>query len=563
MPRETPSLNWRLMLLLLLLAGSLGWLYRSSELAKRPVHTDEAILGIKTIELFKTGRFQYDPHDYHGPLLHYSTLWMGTLLGWSADTISVEQLRFVTAIYGLGLIGIALLLGDVLSRTGMVFAALFIAVSPMMCFYSRYYIMETPLVFFSGLFIASLWRWGQSRNLLWLLVAGVSLGAMHAAKETFVLNIAAMAVAFVAAEIFGGGFTARKTGYSFADSRRSEGGALSWILVPLLGALTSAALFSNGFHDWNQVRESILTYQSYLHRSAGVGHEKPWHYYLTLLFWSRNDLHTWTEALIGGLAAVGFVSALFDLNRPSEHRTFLIFLGTYAFGLLAIYSVIPYKTPWAVLSVDHAFALLAGTGAAAIFQLLRFRVLKLGLGIALMAGIYNLCQQTSLAIDFNKEPLARYSAHDLNPYVYSHTSNMVPVLSRLIHDLAAVHPEGKNMPVQVVQSESGWPLPWYLRDLKHVGYQTSLPDKMDPPAVIIADIALEGEILSRFAPKAAPIIEPEPDFVGPLQPPPPPPPIFVYVADEHPCNLRPGVLLTVLIERNLREKLRATQSAAR
>ena len=51
---------------------------------------------------------------------------------------------------------------------------------------------------------------------------------------------------------------------------------------------------------------------------------------------------------------------------------------------------------------------------------------------------------------------------------------------------------------------------------------------MDPPAVIIADIALQEEILSRFAPKATPIVEPDPEFVGPLQPPPPPPPVFIY-----------------------------------
>ena len=280
-----------------------------------------------------------------------------------------NKLRFVTAVYGLGLILIALLLGDVLTRTGMVYAALFIAVSPMMCFYSRYYIMETPLVFFCGLFIAALWRWAQSKNLLWLLVAGVSLGAMHAAKETFVLNIAAMAVAFVAAEILGGSFTSRA--HRLQLQRHPSLGRqdlLCWILVPIVGALTSVALYSNGFHDWSQVRDSVLTYQSYVHRSGGAGHEKPWHYYLTLLFWNRNALHTWTEALIGGLAVVGFISALFDLSRPAHHRTFLIFLGVYAFALLAIYSFIPYKTPWAVLAVDHAFALLAGAGAAAIFR---------------------------------------------------------------------------------------------------------------------------------------------------------------------------------------------------
>ncbi|MCE9520296.1 MAG: TIGR03663 family protein [Verrucomicrobia bacterium] len=563
MPRETPRLmKWRLMLLLLILAGSLGWLYRSSELAKRPMHTDEAILGIKTIELLKTGRFQYDPHDYHGPLLHYSTKWIGSLLGWSPDTINEEQLRLATAIYGLALILIPLLLGDVLTRTGAVFAALFIAVSPMMCFYSRYYIMETPLVFFCGLFIASLWRWSQSQNKLWLLIAGVSLGAMHTAKETFVLNIAAMAVAYVVAGFIGGGFTSSHTGYSFSDTRRASGRTLCWIMVPLIGILTSVAFYSNGFQDWSQVRDSILTYQSYWQRSGGAGHEKPWHYYLTLLFWNPNALKTWTEALMGVLAVIGFISALLDLNRPSHHRTFLVFLGVYVFGLLAIYSAIPYKTPWAVLAVDHAFALLAGAGAAALFRMSKLYMFKFAFGVALMAGIYNLCQQTSLAIDFNKEPLARYSAHELNPYVYSHTTNRVLVLSKFIHDLAALHPEKNDMPVQVIESGYGWPLGWYLRDLKQVGYYKSLPDKMAPTSVILADIALHDEILSRLAPKAAPIIEDDPNFIGPLQPPAPPAPVFIYQTDEA-CNLRPGVLLTVLVEKNLRETLRKKQAAAR
>ena len=118
------------------------------------------------------------------------------------------------------------------------------------------------------------------------------------------------------------------------------------------------------------------------------------------------------------------------------------------------------------------------------------------------------------------------------------------------------------MPVMVIQTESGWPLGWYLRDLNSVGYYQNMPEKMNPPAVIVADIALHDELLSRLAPKAAPIIEPDPDFIGPLQPDPPPAPVFIYETDEA-CNLRPGVLLTVMVERNLLEKLRAKQSAAR
>ena len=37
------------------------------------MHTDEAILAMKSAELQATGHFQYDPKDFHGPGLHYVT----------------------------------------------------------------------------------------------------------------------------------------------------------------------------------------------------------------------------------------------------------------------------------------------------------------------------------------------------------------------------------------------------------------------------------------------------------------------------------------------------------
>jgi len=43
------------------------------------------------------------------------------------------------------------------------------------------------------------------------------------------------------------------------------------------------------------VKESVLTYGSYLTRSGGVGHEKPWFYYVTML--SYRDVFVWSEAM--------------------------------------------------------------------------------------------------------------------------------------------------------------------------------------------------------------------------------------------------------------------------
>ncbi len=554
MARTSSSLGRRLSVLLLILAGALAWLYRSSELAKRPMHTDEAILGMKTIDLWKSGHFQYDPHDYHGPLLHYSTIGVGRLLGWNPENVTEENLRLVTAIYGMGLIIIAMLLADVISVTGCAFAALFIAVSPMMTFYSRYYIMETPLVFFCGLFIASLWRWSQSKNILWLILAGFSLGTMHATKETCVLNLAALAAGCLAASITARFFTRRSSDYLFRDSKPNF--STAWIVVPLVALVVSAAWYSNFFKDWQYLRDSFLTYKNYLSRSAGSGHEKPWNYYFTLLFWGKNALHVWTEALIGGLAVIGIISAFFNTRRPAQHRTFLIILSVYAMALLVIYSLIPYKTPWAILAVDHALALLAGVGVASLYNLFQWPLIRVVLTIGLTMGIYNLCRQTSLATDFNKAPGPNYSVHDLNPYVYSHTTPKLVELARQVHQLADLHPEGNKMPVQVIQSESGWPLPWYLRDMPHVGYQSGIPANLDA-AVIIMDQDKQDDVLSLITPRAMPIDDLE-TFVGPPEPPRKPQPIYEPIAS---CSLRPGVVMNVLVEKYLWTKFQETQNA--
>jgi uncharacterized protein (TIGR03663 family) len=543
----------KLWILLLLIAAGLAWLYRSGDLSKRPMHTDEAIQGMKTIEVLNTGHFQYDPHDYHGPLLHFSTRWLGKLQGWNSTNIIEGRLRFVTAVYGMALMLIPLLLADALGRGGSAIAALLMAASPMINFYSRYYIPEVPFVFCCGLFIAALWRWSQSKNTLWLIVAGAAIGAAHAAKETFVLNLAAMVAGYIVAEVLAGSFVGKPTGYSF--SSRNTGSLRPWIIVPLVAALVSVAFYSNFFHDWKGVKDSVLTYENYLHRSGGAGHAKPWDYYIRLLFWDANVLNRWSEALIGGLAVVGALSALFNMQRPSHHRAFLIFLSVYAFALLAIYCVIPYKTPWSVLGVDHAFAMLGGVGAIAIFRMVPGAIPKAIAGGLLTVGLYNLCHQTSLAIDFQfTKP--RYSVHELNPYVYSHTTEKIPELAKHIHDLAALYPDGKEMTVQVIDSENGWPLPWYLRDMHHVGYETTVPNNLRKAAVIVVDGDKLEEAQTEVAPRAEATEDPD-TFVGPPAPVKPQP---TYDADE-PCSLRThsSTILNVLVQHDLMERYKVSQ----
>jgi hypothetical protein len=202
---------------------------------------------------------------------------------------------------------------------------LFMAVSPMMVYYSRYFIMEVPLVLFITLTIAALWRWSQGGSRWWLLLAGFALGMQHATKETFVINVVAGVVGLVVAKLLIGDFAPRQSGFSMGSARGRS--TKPWLWVSLVAVFTSITIYSGFFKDWQAVKDSALTYLNYLERSGGSGHEKPWHYYLTLIFW-RKDGVVWSEALIGGLAIIGMAHAFLGNHMknassglPHRHRS--------------------------------------------------------------------------------------------------------------------------------------------------------------------------------------------------------------------------------------------------
>src|SRR5687768_13133399 len=172
--------------------------FRLPKLTVRPLHNDEAVNTIKYKELHETGRFKYDPHEYHGPTLYYLTAPMVWLSGAKTFADSTETpYRLVPLIFGIGLILLTLALRKELGALGVIFAALYAAASPALTFYSRYYIHETLLVFFTFTAIVSGWRFFTAKKLLWSLPAGLSLALMWATKETWIIPLAAGAGAIV------------------------------------------------------------------------------------------------------------------------------------------------------------------------------------------------------------------------------------------------------------------------------------------------------------------------------------------------------------------------------
>src|SRR5271165_4104849 len=162
----------RSLTLVLLIAAGTALALRWPHLDQRPMHNDEAVNAIKFRQLWEHQGYKYDPNEHHGPTLYYATLALEKLTfapGFSQFTEG--RLRLVTVIFGLGLIPLLPLLTDGLGRKAVVWAAFFTAVSPAMVFYSRYYIHEMLLVFFTLLAITAVWRYTRSRKLVWALGA--------------------------------------------------------------------------------------------------------------------------------------------------------------------------------------------------------------------------------------------------------------------------------------------------------------------------------------------------------------------------------------------------------
>ena len=179
----------------LLVAFAAALALRLPDLSARPLHNDEAVNAIKATELLQTGHYTYDPDEYHGPTLHYAALPFLWITG--ADRITDSTLRLPTVFFGAALILLLLFFKDGLPNAALCWAALFLAISPAMVFYSRYFIHEMLLVFFSALALGAGWRCVETRKSIWAAVTGASIGLMYATKETFVLTVLAAITAAI------------------------------------------------------------------------------------------------------------------------------------------------------------------------------------------------------------------------------------------------------------------------------------------------------------------------------------------------------------------------------
>jgi uncharacterized protein (TIGR03663 family) len=470
--------RWSALAVLLALAGALA--LRVPNLSNRPLHNDEAVNAVKAAELWQHGRYAYDPDEYHGPALHYVTvafLWLSGAP--DADHLDDATLRHAPVVFGVGLILLLLLFADGLGRHALVWAALFVAVSPAMVFYSRYFIHEMSLVFYTALTLGAGWRYAQSRRAGWAVMAGVGVGLMFATKETFVITLGAMGLAGMITVWWNAKLAAPEPTF---NSRWKQ--ITAWIppwphcaLALLAIVIVWLVFFSSFFTNPGGLADSFRTYLPWLKRAGGHSpHIHPWSFYLERLGWFHPKRSpVWSEGLILILALVGAGVCLLG-KKSALHR----FLALYTIILTTAYSLISYKTPWCLLNFLLGMILLAGVGAVALVEVFRARLLRAAAVIVLLGLTAQLTTQAWRASFV-------FPADRRNPYVYAQTVPDLLNLVQKVEGLARVAPAGYGTVVKVIAPGGDyWPLPWYLRRFQQIGWYNQLPSDPFAPVVVIS-----------------------------------------------------------------------------
>ena len=537
--------RWSALALLLAIAGAL--VLRAHDLGNRPLHNDEAVNATKLAALWDKGEYKYDPHEYHGPTLHYFSLPFlklssainsdgraGSPLpaardyesdgahGVTRPTFSDAQLRIVTVAFGVGLIFLLLLLKDGLGHSATAWTALFLAASPAMVFYSRYFIHEMLLVFFSLLALVAGWRYSRSRKLIWAILAGAGVGLMSATKETFVLTVAAMIAALLAERMW----NRRQPSFTPQTNKTKPTIRPLHIAAALTaGGVVWLLFFTSFFTNSQGPSDSLATYLPWLSRAGGASpHIHPWNFYFERLLWFHPAKSpVWTELTIFLLAIVGAIAGFVGNRERVTHPGLTRFLTFYTVALTGLYTLISYKTPWCALNFWLGTILLAGIGATALVRSFHNKLTRALLTSLIGVGVLHLALQAWLVSH-------EFAADVRNPYVYAQTSAHERELVERVKAIGRVAPEGFNTTVKVISPESYWPLPWSLRDFKRVGWFEEIPADAFAPIVLVS--AKLNAALDEKSSKA-------------------------WIMTGY-YELRPNVFLELYVERGLWEKFVAT-----
>ena len=148
-------------------------------------HHDEAIHAWFSYRLLTEGTYIYDPM-YHGPFLYYTTAGIFSLLG-DSDLVG----RLIPALFGTVLVALVYPIYKLgyLDKKQALIAALFLAVSPNMVYFSRFLRNDIYIAVFSMVLLVALLYYFERHKMRYALLAGAAIGLGMSTKENMPIII--------------------------------------------------------------------------------------------------------------------------------------------------------------------------------------------------------------------------------------------------------------------------------------------------------------------------------------------------------------------------------------
>jgi uncharacterized protein (TIGR03663 family) len=481
---------WKLSSLAILIIGAFLRLYNLSLV---PFHHDEGVNGNFLVTLVREGKYTYNPENYHGPTLYFFSAvipWIARFLGGKSfgDNygLTTFNVRLVTAAFGVGTIWLALLLRKRIGTIGALSAAGLIAISPGAVYLSRYFIHESLFVFFTlGIVVAAL-KYYDTGRANYLILASISAALMVATKETWIINGPVLLIALVTTSVYfwlreklAGRQSESSLGERWRQTIERFGGPVPLITVALVAfavfITVNVLFYSSFFTNYPKgVSDAMQTLRFWSHRTHE--HEHPWYQYVYWLLREESPL-----MILGGLGAL--VAVWRANNRLA------VFLSLWSFGLLAAYSLVGYKTPWISLNFIVPLALTSGYALDSAYRKLREFGQPRHHSIALAVLIAAPCVYQMYELNF-----VHYD-DDAYPYVYAHTRREMLQMLDEIDRVAKRAGTGTDTGIAIV-SPDYWPMPWYLRDYKKVGYYQQIVATNEP--IIVGSMAQEEQLKQTY-----------------------------------------------------------------
>jgi uncharacterized protein (TIGR03663 family) len=511
---ELSTRAWRIASLSVL---AVGIFLRVYDLTLKPLHHDEGVNSFFLTRLIREGIYQYDPANYHGPSIYYFGLLSTLLFG-----LNTVALRLVTVAFGVATIWLALCLRKYLGTIGALVAAGLIAISPGAVYLSRYFIHESLVVFFtfgiivallkynegappaeengtSGLIsllagaalvasslaavyrpqnfriwllliivssivvIQSLWHFDGRRS-IYLILAALSAGLLFASKETALVSVTVLGLALVTTSVY---LKLRRKGLAKKKRRQYGSGApvdAGWLssTIERIGGWQHLGLLLLVFFALF-VFVNVLFYSSFFTNAKGVGDSLQ-----TYMIWAKTGkqehVHPVYQHLVwlimeeSPVLILGVVGAFLAVVRANNR--FGLFAAQWAFGLLAAYSLVPYKTPWLLLNFIVPLAVAGGYAVNEFYSWNRGEE-KFVWAVMLAAAV--IMGYQTFQLNF------RHYDDENYVYVYGHTyREFLPMVTE-IKRIGQQTNLKEELDIAVL-SPDYWPLPWYLREYHRVGY---------------------------------------------------------------------------------------------